>query len=53
MGHDVSILEDVYRLQDSTIELAKISRLMMAVDTGEITQFAGKKLDEILLSGYS
>src|SRR5688572_28578433 len=51
LGHDVNILENVYRLQDSTVELAKISRLMMAVDTGQVAQFAGKSLSDIDISG--
>src|SRR6218665_2610375 len=53
LGHDVKILENVYRLQDSTIELAKISRLMMAVDTGHMAEFAGKALNDIHISGNS
>lgn len=51
MGHDVNIHEAVYRLHDSTIEMAKISRLLMAVDSGLTASFAGKRLDEIHLSG--
>lgn len=51
MGHEVNVHEAVYRIHDSTIELAKISRLLMAVDKGVISQFAGKQLDDIHLDG--
>jgi hypothetical protein len=51
MGHEVNIHEQVYRIHDSTIELAKISKLLMAVDCGKVGQFAGKKLDDIDLCG--
>jgi hypothetical protein len=51
MGHDLNIHESVYRIHDSTIELAKISRLLMAVDSGVVNEFAGKRLDQINLGG--
>lgn len=51
MGHDVNVHESVYRIHDSTIELAKISRLLMAVDSGIVSQYAGKSLDQIHLGG--
>jgi hypothetical protein len=51
MGHEVNIHESVYRLHDSTIELAKVSRLLMAVDAGKMQEYSGKSLDEILLTG--
>ena len=52
MGHDVNIHENVYRLHDSTIELAKVSRLLMAVDSGRMQEFSGKTLDQIQLTGF-
>jgi hypothetical protein len=51
MGHEVNIHEAVYRIHDSTIEMAKISRLLMAVESGVIHNFAGKRLDQISLEG--
>lgn len=51
MGHDVNIHESVYRIHDSMIELAKISRLLMAVDTGQLHEFKGKNLKDIHLEG--
>lgn len=51
LGHDVRVHRDFYRLHESAVELTKISRLLMAVDNGEASRFAGRKLDEIELSG--
>lgn len=51
MGHEVNVHEAVYRIHDSTIELAKISRLLMAVDHGVIGKFAGKRMQDINLNG--
>ena len=51
MGHELNIHETVYRLQDHTIELAKVSRLLMAVDDGTISAYRGKTLDDILMTG--
>ena len=51
MGHDVSVHRQYYRLQDSTLELAKVSKLLLAVDEGNVGNFSGKKLNEITLEG--
>ena len=53
MGHEVSIHEAIYRLQDSTVEMAKVSRLLMAVDAGKIREFAGKTLNQTEMTGWS
>lgn len=52
MGHDLNIHKDFYRLHDSTIEIAKVSRLLMAIDTGNASKFVGKQLDEITLDDF-
>lgn len=52
MGHDLNIHKDFYRLHDSTIEIAKVSRLLMAIDTGNASQFVGKQLTEISLDDF-
>ena len=51
MGHEVNIHESVYRLHDSTIELAKVSRLLMAVDRGDVRQYSGRSLADINVDG--
>lgn len=50
MGHDLSIHKQYYRLQDHTLELAKISKLLLAIDKGS-SDLVGMKLDEISLQG--
>ncbi|XP_038047636.1 uncharacterized protein LOC119721741 [Patiria miniata] len=47
LGHSVNIHKDFYRVQDSTIELCKVSKLLMAIDAGDVGQWAGKSLDDI------
>ena len=51
MGHDVSVHRQYYRFQDSTVELAKVSELFLAVDEGNVGNFSGKKFIEITLEG--
>ncbi|XP_054708607.1 protein ECT2-like [Uloborus diversus] len=47
LGHDIKTHRKFYRLPNEAIHLAKISRLLMAVDDGTIEQFHGKSLNEI------
>lgn len=51
LGHDIRVHRDFYRLHDSAIELTKISRLLMAVDEGQVSTFEGKSLNDINLNG--
>lgn len=37
LGHELQIHKSFYRLHESTIELSKVSRLLMAVDAGQST----------------
>ncbi|KAF5274424.1 hypothetical protein FQR65_LT04340 [Abscondita terminalis] len=50
LGHDVRVHRDFYRLHESAVELTKVSRLLLAVDSGQTHKFSGKKLDDIQLS---
>ena len=52
MGHDLNIHKDFYRLHDSTIEIAKVSRLLMAIDSGSASQFVGIQLTDIFLEDF-
>ncbi|XP_050497351.1 uncharacterized protein LOC126878588 [Diabrotica virgifera virgifera] len=47
LGHDIKVHRDFYRMHESAIELTKVSRLLIAVDKGEVNKFAGKSIDEI------
>ena len=51
MGHDINVHRQYYRIHESKLELAKVSKLLLAVDSGRASQFAGKKLDEIAVEG--
>ena len=51
MGHDIRIHRQFYRLHDSTLEMAKVGRLLMAVDQGKIKKYAGKTLADISING--
>ncbi|KAJ8312096.1 hypothetical protein KUTeg_009469 [Tegillarca granosa] len=45
MGHSLAIHKNFYRLQEQTLELAKVSKLLIATDDGQAHKFAGKSLD--------
>ncbi|XP_068679266.1 uncharacterized protein [Montipora foliosa] len=47
LGHDVRVHREFYRLHESTTELAKVSKLLMAVDSGNIRGVVGKSLAEM------
>ena len=44
LGHDVRIHREFYRLHESTAELAKVSKLLMAVDSGNVKDVVGEKI---------
>ncbi|XP_030294982.1 uncharacterized protein LOC115594830 isoform X4 [Sparus aurata] len=47
LGHDIRVHRDFYRLPEATIEVAKISKLLLAFEKGTLGEFQGKSLDEI------
>ncbi|KAK2565527.1 hypothetical protein P5673_010614 [Acropora cervicornis] len=47
LGHDVRVHREFYRLHESTAELAKVCKLLMAVDSGNIKGVLGKSLAEM------
>lgn len=51
LGHDIEVHKDFYRLQESTIEMALVGNLLVAVDEGRAGQFKGRSLRDINLSG--
>ena len=53
LGHEVRVHREFYRLHESTTELAKISKLLMAVDSGNIRGVVGKSLSEMTVEGTS
>ena len=51
LGHDISVHREYYRLKESTVELSKVSRILLAIDEGNASKFMGKKLSEIAVEG--
>jgi len=47
MGHTATVHRDFYRLPSQTLELAKMSKLLLAVERGNLNALTGKTLDEI------
>lgn len=47
LGHDIRIHHEIYRLPDKTLQFAKISKVLMALEQGRLVDFHGKSLDEI------
>ncbi|KAK2859737.1 hypothetical protein Q5P01_004357 [Channa striata] len=47
LGHDIRVHRQYYRLPEGTLQLAKISKVLMAQERGQLHQFKGKNLDEI------
>ncbi|KAG7271376.1 hypothetical protein CRUP_019921, partial [Coryphaenoides rupestris] len=47
MGHDFRIHRQHYRLPEATLQLAKISKVLMALEQGRLGDFKGKNLDQI------
>ncbi|XP_043986820.1 uncharacterized protein LOC122839374 isoform X2 [Gambusia affinis] len=47
LGHDIRIHREYYRLPEKTLQLAKISKVLMALENGRLAEFHGKNLDEI------
>nr|XP_055046116.1 uncharacterized protein LOC129432007 isoform X2 [Misgurnus anguillicaudatus] len=47
LGHDIRIHRQYYRLPEGTLQLAKMSKVLMAMEKGTLSSFKGKRLDEI------
>lgn len=46
MGHDIGVHRQYYRLPQNTIEVAKIGKLLLAIEQGS-SKYKGKTLDDI------
>ncbi|XP_062331740.1 uncharacterized protein LOC134032000 isoform X2 [Osmerus eperlanus] len=47
LGHDIRVHREYYRLPEATTQLAKISKLLLAMEKGSLGNLQGKTLDEI------
>ncbi|XP_055080972.1 uncharacterized protein LOC129456606 [Periophthalmus magnuspinnatus] len=47
LGHDIQVHREFYRLPEATTQLAKISKLLLAMEKGSLGNLQGKTLEEI------
>ncbi|XP_077409523.1 uncharacterized protein LOC144039745 [Vanacampus margaritifer] len=47
LGHDIRVHREYYRLPEATTQLAKISKLLIAMEKGTLASLQGKTLEEI------
>lgn len=47
MGHDIRVHRQYYRLSEDTLQMAKVSKILLAMEKGTIKSLSGKTLDEI------
>lgn len=51
LGHDIRVHREYYRLPEATTQLAKISKLLLALEKGTLANLQGKTLEEIEIEG--
>ena len=49
LGHELNIHKAFYQLHESNIEMSKVTKLLLAVDKGNISAYANMSLDNITL----
>ncbi len=47
LGRNIDVHRKHYRLPEGTLQLAKISKVLLVMETGRLGEFKGKSLDEI------
>ncbi|XP_063042777.1 uncharacterized protein LOC134437210 isoform X2 [Engraulis encrasicolus] len=47
LGHNLTVHRKFYRLPEGTLQLAKLSKVFMAMERGSLMEFKGKNLDQI------
>jgi hypothetical protein len=53
LGHDIKVHRQFYRLQESSVELAKVSKLLLASEKGLIpSDYKGLKIDDIDVTAF-
>lgn len=53
MGHNITINQSFYKMPDEVLHLAKMSKLLIALEEGSISQFFGKTFDQIDVTSTS
>jgi hypothetical protein len=51
LGHNIQVHREFYRLPEQTLQVAKVSKLLIAMERGETSSLLGKTLDDIDVSG--
>jgi hypothetical protein len=51
MGHDLRIHRDFYMLPQSILEIAKVAKVLHALNSGTIFAVAGKDFDDVDATG--
>lgn len=51
LGHDIRADRDYYRSPEAAVELAKIAKLLLAMEKGSLERFKGNSLEEIEIEG--
>ena len=49
LGHDIRIHREYYRLPENTLQVAKVAKLLLAMERGTVGSLAGKTLDDIVI----
>ena len=47
LGHDIRVHRQFYRLPEETVQLAKVSKILLNMDKGTTSHLAGRTLDEL------
>lgn len=47
LGHDIRVHREYYRFPEATTQLAKISKLLIAMEKGSLANLQGKTLEEM------
>ena len=47
LGHNIRVHREFYRLPESTLQLAKVSKLLISLEKGRLPYLQGKGLDDI------
>ncbi|KAK3920892.1 3-isopropylmalate dehydratase large subunit [Frankliniella fusca] len=47
LGHNIDVHRHYYRLQESTLQLAKVSKVLLNMERGKVSSMKGLNLDEI------
>ncbi|XP_038055807.1 uncharacterized protein LOC119727811 [Patiria miniata] len=49
LGHDVRTHREFYRMPESTLQVAKLSKVLLKMDKGDVQGLAGKRLKDVEL----